>query len=70
MSPTLNPIRDSLTSADGVAGDSMAYSIPRPGIPLWIRKGDVFEWVPKYGAVPGREWTAPVVSLLADVRGV
>ena len=39
MSPTRNPIRASITSADGVAGVSMEYIISRPGIPLWTRKG-------------------------------
>jgi len=52
---------------------SMAYSIPRPGVPLWIRKGAVFGWVPMYGSGPrggGGEWATHVVSPMDDVRGV
>jgi hypothetical protein len=34
VSPTQNPIRTSLTFADGMAGVSMAYNISRPGVQL------------------------------------
>ncbi len=52
MAPIQNPIRASLSSADDVEGVSMAYIIPLPRIPLWIRKGAVSGWVPRYGISP------------------
>ena len=52
MSSTRNPKRDSLTSANGVEGVSMVYSIPLPGILLWTRKESVPGWDPMYGSGP------------------
>ena len=52
MSPTLDHMRASLTSAHDMEGVSMAYSISLPGIPLGTRKGAVSGWDPKYGSDP------------------
>ena len=52
MSPTRNPIRASLISAEGVEEVFMAYSIPLPRVTLWTRKEAVSGWVPRYGSGP------------------
>ncbi len=52
VSPTRNPTRASRTSADGVVGLSLVYNMPRPGTPMYIRKGAAFGCGPRYGRGP------------------
>jgi len=69
VSPTLKPIRASLTFGNGVEGRVEAYSSPLPGISLRTRKGAVFELVPKCGSGSLGGRSSPGGQGLACVSG-